>query len=127
MVSMTVGDRTMISKRIAAAVAMMATTVSIANANDIATLVKFANDDDKTFQALILGAARSLEAVNILLDQEGQRKFFCTPDNLIVTGDQYMRILTEYVDKNPKIGTTTVNGLGYVMIIAMKNVFPCEG
>lgn len=116
-----------IVSKIAAIAMMLLSSTSIAAANDVATLVKFANEGDKTFQALILGSARALEAVNAVLENEGQKRFFCTPDKLIMTGEQYIRILTDYVDNNPKAGTTTVNALGFVMIIAMKNVFPCDG
>jgi len=82
--------------------------------------------DNKEFAALIIGGGRALESVNIYLDMAKSPMLFCVPKNLAITGDQYIRILSAFIEKNPKVGNLDLNSLGFGLILAMIDVFPCK-
>lgn len=81
---------------------------------------------DQQFLSIVTGAGRGLEGVNIDASLRNQPPIFCQPDKLAVTGGQYWRMLERFVEDNPKFADVDINLVGYALLRAMVDTFPCQ-
>lgn len=91
----------------------------------VANLLIYA-EKDKEFSTLIVGAGRALEGVSMNLKMLDRPQFYCAPENLVITGDQYQRILKGFIEKNPRFGK---NGRDVVWLghaTSDDGRFPCK-
>ncbi len=90
----------------------------------VATLLRDAKKGSEA-ETLVIGAASGLEAGNYRLMALGRPALFCPPKGLTITGDQWMRILRDFVKENSKAGEQEGKFFAIVMAEAIARVFPC--
>lgn len=111
---------------IAVCAALPMTAVSFAREATVADLVRFTETGHADFKASVLGGGRALEAANLLLEIQNKPSLFCQPRKLVITGDQWERILSAYVEENPKDGQMAIGNFGWVLLQAAIAAFPCD-
>jgi hypothetical protein len=52
-----------------------------------------------------------------------QRPVYCAPSNIGLTLEQYVRVMKDYVNKNPKLNEMPA---GLAMVFAAQDAFPCR-
>jgi hypothetical protein len=89
-------------------------------------VVRFAAMGDKEFLNLVVGVGRGVEGANVMSGLKDQgAALYCQP-NIAITGDQYVRIIENYVEGHPKQGSLNPSMIGVVMTLALKDAFPCK-
>jgi hypothetical protein len=77
------------------------------------------NQNPKLAETLLNAIATGISASNSHVD----KRMYCPPGNLAITSQQYMEILRQFIQQNPRMG-------GYpaasVMIRALNHTFPCQ-
>ncbi|WP_416064986.1 hypothetical protein ACK9YZ_20420 [Rhizobium sp. ZK1] len=96
-----------------------------ANNGTTANLLYFAKRGDQNFRSLFTGAGRGLEAANLALERQGEKKLYCQPD-IAITEDQYIRIVESYIEEKPKDGEIPAAMFGVTMLLSLVKAFPCN-
>ncbi|TCA91767.1 hypothetical protein E0H65_23310 [Rhizobium leguminosarum bv. viciae] len=82
-------------------------------------------DEDRWFSAIV-GAGKGIEGANLVMETNKRPTLYCPPRRLAVTGDQYVRILRGYLEKNPDLAKQELNSYGWIMAEALADTFPCR-
>lgn len=61
--------------------------------------------------------------VNSSLEQDNQKPYFCPPRNLIITEDDEVQMLNEYIDDHPEAAKYPI---GLLLLQAYRSAFPCK-
>ena len=63
---------------------------------------------------------------NTELESLGRVKLYCQPDTLAITGNQYFSIFRRFLEKHKGLLSLETKGLGTVLMLALKDTFPCK-
>lgn len=88
-------------------------------------LIKMARGD-KQLQSMVLGFGKGLEAANLKLEAIGRPTLYCVPGDQTIKSDQYIDIVSGYVQKHPEWGKIDGRILPEVLAQAMMDTYPCE-
>ena len=73
--------------------------------------------------AYLQGLRTGLEWANTANHDMHQRFVYCAPSNIGLTLEQYVRVIKDYVNKNPKLNEMPA---GLAMVFAARDAFPCR-
>lgn len=82
--------------------------------------------DEPRWNSAIVGAGKGIEGANLVMEANKRPTLYCPPRRLAVTGDQYVRILRGYVEKNADLAKQEVGSYGWIMAEALADTFPCH-
>lgn len=88
-------------------------------------LIKMASGDTQ-LQNMVLGFGKGLEAANLKLKAIGRPTLYCAPGDLAIKSDQYISIVSGYVQKHPEWGKIDGRILPEVLVQAMMDTYPCK-
>ncbi len=88
-------------------------------------LIKMASGDTQ-LQSIVLGFGKGLEAANLKLAAIGRPMLYCAPGDLTIKSEQYINIVSSYVQKYPEWGKSDGRILPEVLAQAMMDTYPCE-
>jgi len=113
--------------RMTLALAMLS-AVMPAKAQDRTTVANFLKDakTNENTAMIIEAAARGLEGANVYLEVAGRPLLYCVPKSLIITGDQYVQIVTDHIARFPEMGDYPASMLGLVLVASAAKSFPCK-
>jgi hypothetical protein len=94
-------------------------------AHDVNELIRISEEDDR-FKGLLTGAGRAFDGLRAYNIINKKQPLYCQPQNLVITGDQYIRITSSFIEKYPNYGKLDLNAFGYVMLEALIDTFPCN-
>jgi len=80
----------------------------------------------KSFDAWLAGNLSGIN--NTLLINKSKydnKKFICTPDNLIITPDMAIQTLKDYVEAEIIIDVKNLPA-GFILVLALERTFPCN-
>lgn len=60
---------------------------------------------------------------NAFAHYQWQKRFYCAPDNLVISSDQHASILREHVKRKPDSANTEA---GLALLAGLIETFPCE-
>jgi hypothetical protein len=88
-------------------------------------LLQLYNDPkSKEYVAKIVQATgRGFSLANTAIARRGQSPLYCQPNNLVLTGEQIIDIISRFVEINPALEKATWEA---VMLKALENLFPCR-
>jgi hypothetical protein len=88
-------------------------------------LLQLYNDPkSKEYVAKIVQATgRGFSLANTAIARRGQSPLYCQPNNLVLTGEQIIDIISRFVEINPALEKATWEA---VMLEALENLFPCR-
>ena len=87
-------------------------------------LQRYNDPKSKEYVAKIVQATgRGFSLANTAIVRRGQSPLYCQPDNLVLTGEQIIDIISRFVEINPALEKATWEA---VMLTALENLFPCR-
>lgn len=89
-------------------------------------LVAYDHGDDNARQLILLGLTQTeggMELANAELKARGQASLYCTPPQLMLTGEQILDILRRYAGSHPEVGQSSY---AVAILKAAEDVFPCR-
>jgi hypothetical protein len=76
---------------------------------------------------MIIGVVgRALSSASAHAKSMFGKPFFCPPPSLRVTDDQYLQILTDYIDGSEFAKSRDVSEINIAMMYALGATFPCK-
>ena len=79
--------------------------------------------DQKIWQIVINATGNGIMQANIEAEITFGRKLFCSPDTLVLTGENYDQIMTEFVHDHTQYGDGEME---LALMHALVDAFPCE-
>ena len=80
--------------------------------------------------AYIMGLGEGLSWANTVMHQEQGRRLFCQPDQVLLDGEGYMRILDDAITRVKDTAyfekTQNMRALGYYILLGLQHEFPCK-
>lgn len=89
-------------------------------------LAAYDHGDDNSRQLILLGLTQiegGMELANAELKARGQAPLYCTPPQLVLTGEQVLDMLRRYDGDHPEIGQSSY---AVAILKAAEDVFPCR-
>jgi hypothetical protein len=84
----------------------------------------YSDPKSKEYVAKIVQATgRGFSLANTAIARRGQSPLYCQPNNLVLTGEQIIDIISRFVEINPALEKATWEA---VMLEALENLFPCR-
>jgi len=89
-------------------------------------LAAYDSGDDNARQLILLGLMQiegGMQLANAELKARGQAPLYCTPPQLVLTGEQVLDMLRRYGSSHPEIGQSSY---AVAILRAAEEVFPCR-
>lgn len=74
----------------------------------------------------VLGLGEGYMHANTKLKHRRQAPFYCQPPRLAMTADNYVRILDDYIEEQPKAADLSKITISLMMLEALEASFPCK-
>lgn len=98
----------------------------------LAEFVNFASrptNNDKVLAekvtTMISAAGEAYGWMNVEIKNRNQAQFYCPPGKLSIARDQYVQVLSDYIDKNPNTKTEDFKVWPFYLLKALEETFPC--
>jgi hypothetical protein len=90
------------------------------------TVKQFRETKDETnFKIYINGVGRGFLWANVFLDRAGKPLLYCQPPKLALGSDNYIQLLTNYIDDNKhEVKDDAV--VEALLLLALQEAFPCR-
>ncbi|TBG27788.1 hypothetical protein ELG79_22130 [Rhizobium leguminosarum] len=99
---------------------------SVAAADDV-TIGGFLQLGDTTpMRHLIIGVSSGLKGAAIELTVRHQPMLYCMTDGVVLDVDGQIVLFKNYVNLHPEVGKQDLGMIGWVMLQAMIEAFPCS-
>lgn len=89
-------------------------------------LAAYDHGDDNARQLILLGLTQiegGMQLANAELKARGQAPLYCTPPQLVLTGEQVLDMLRRFDGNHPEIGQSSY---AVAILKAAEDVFPCR-
>ncbi|MGO4564820.1 hypothetical protein AB4Z52_07065 [Rhizobium sp. 2YAF20] len=100
---------------------------SAAYAGDIDTIADFLKAAHNNPQVLdeVIVSGKTWGIANAQLADRKMPMFYCQPERLSITRDQYLQIMDEMVITYPKLGALNWSGWPNLLLTGLERTFPC--
>ncbi|MBX5299318.1 hypothetical protein HJB93_08705 [Rhizobium sp. NLR12b] len=82
--------------------------------------------DEDEIHALVIGAAKGVEAANFALEERHAAPLYCEPALSKMSGAEYTDMFVTFVRKHPEHGKAKISVFAWVMLLALQDTYPCR-
>ncbi|MBX5047730.1 hypothetical protein [Rhizobium lentis] len=82
--------------------------------------------DDDEIHALVMGAAKGVEAANFALEERHSTPLYCEPALSKMSGAEYTDMFVTFVRRHPEHGKAKISIFAWVMLLALQDAYPCR-
>lgn len=102
--------------------------ISLASAITVSEFEKGKMNDKDYIKTFITGVGYGFSWINTILISEGRPPLYCVPGNLVLNGDNYIRIIDDELveDEKSNKSYSQSSPIELILFFGLERTFPCK-